>query len=457
MLDIFLIYERVKIDGISYLKYCSLEIGYYFISEKENASMLAVFTGNLAGKYLHTLNYKCSKGEQVDDRYLAVGYELPKLINDYNYKGSFDFNELQEYIEKKSRKYCYVDKNGLNGILDKTFEKKLELLFNANEKEETNIQNSGNYLKNIPNIKKYGIILNDENYKCNPCISREKELESLIKSLIFKDTSCILVGKPGIGKTSIVNGLAYRIKNNNVPNVMKDKKIVMLSTSSLVSGCSYVGMLEKRLEEIIKEFQNNENLILFIDEIHNVIGAGAGSKSNIDIAAILKPYMETGKIQVIGTTTEEEYEILKEDKAFESRFNKIKVNEPSELELLDIVYGNIEELQSLNNISVKFDFEDKTKDVIELLIYLTNKDHRKYDNYTNNPRLILQLIRAIFARAVYNDHEKVLVSDIIQEIDIFDKIQEKYRKNAIFKIESILNNTNEPKKLGKIIDFNSTI
>ena len=123
--------------------------------------------------------------------------------------------------------------------------------------------------------------------------------------------------------------------------------------------------------------------------------------------------------------------------------------------MLNIVNNNIKVLQSL--VNVKFDFEDKTSNVIELLIYLTNKDHRKYDNYTNNPRLILQLIRAIFARAVYNNHEKVFLEDITQEIIIFDKIQEKYRKNTIFRIESIFNNTNEPKILGKIIDFNSTI
>ena len=182
--------------------------------------------------------------------------------------------------------YAYIDKNdNVIPVSSKDLISMLDNVFgNDRQSKRFNYNNQSGIKENndILNIKKYGIILNDEAFKYTPGISREEEIKNLIKTLVFKDTSCILVGKPGIGKTSIVRALAYNIRNNNVPNIMKDKKIVQISASSLISGCSYVGMVEQRVEAIVKEFVNDDNLILFIDEIHNVIGAGAGSKSNLD-------------------------------------------------------------------------------------------------------------------------------------------------------------------------------
>ncbi len=149
----------------------------------------------------------------------------------------------------------------------------------------------------------------------------------------------VLIGEPGVGKTAIAEGLAQKIVEGNMPDVLKDKRIILLDLTSMVAGAKYRGEFEKRIEKALKEAQNAENVILFIDELHTIVGAGAGEGS-MDAANILKPLLARGELQIIGATTLDEYrKYIEKDKALARRFQPVMVNEPSPDEALQILHG----------------------------------------------------------------------------------------------------------------------
>ena len=150
--------------------------------------------------------------------------------------------------------------------------------------------------------------LTNKNYLSNPAIDCEEEIEELEIALLTPSKSAILVGPPGVGKTAITEGLAYRISKGQVPPALQNKQILKINTSSLVRGCTLVGMFEAKVEKLMQYLSENPDTILFVDEIHTAIGAGLGSKGNLDLANIMKPYIDRGQVKVIGATTEEEYE-----------------------------------------------------------------------------------------------------------------------------------------------------
>lgn len=174
--------------------------------------------------------------------------------------------------------------------------------------------------------------------KYDPVVGREKQINRVIQILLRKNkNNPILIGEAGVGKTAIVEELARRICNNNVPLKLKDKVIYNLSMSSLISGTKYRGEFEERLTKVIAEIKNNANIILFIDEIHTLVGAG-GAEGAIDASNILKPYLARGDIKVIGATTLEEYsKYIEKDKALERRFQKVVVEEPTIDEVKNII------------------------------------------------------------------------------------------------------------------------
>lgn len=174
----------------------------------------------------------------------------------------------------------------------------------------------------------------------NPLIKRETEIERLIQILCRKDkNNPIILGDPGVGKTALVEGLAKKILNQEVPNILLNKKILALDIGSIVAGTMYRGDFENRLKAILEEVQNNQNIILFIDEIHNIVGAGSSSGS-LDAANLLKPFLARGKLHCIGATTPEEYKkFIEKDPALERRFQPIILNEPTPKEALEILFG----------------------------------------------------------------------------------------------------------------------
>ena len=176
--------------------------------------------------------------------------------------------------------------------------------------------------------------------KLDPVVGREKEISRLIQilSLRTKNNPC-LVGEPGVGKTAIAEGLAQRILAGSVPETIKDKRLVVLDLSGMVAGSKYRGEFEERIRKVVDEVRENQGILLFIDELHTIIGAG-GAEGALDASNILKPSLSRGELQIIGATTLEEYrKYIEKDAALERRFQPVTVEEPSEEEAYEILKG----------------------------------------------------------------------------------------------------------------------
>jgi ATP-dependent Clp protease ATP-binding subunit ClpB len=208
---------------------------------------------------------------------------------------------------------------------------------------------------NLEALEKYGIDLNKQaiDGKLDPVIGRDEQLTRMMQILIRKTkNNPILLGEPGTGKTAIAEGLAQRIVNKDVPTSLQNKKVVALDMSALIAGAKYRGEFEDRLKAVIKEVQKAGNIILFIDEIHTIIGAGA-SEGSMDAANILKPALARGELHTIGATTLKEYrKYFEKDAAMQRRFQPINVDEPSVNEALQILRGIKEKLETHHNVTI---------------------------------------------------------------------------------------------------------
>lgn len=218
-------------------------------------------------------------------------------------------------------------------------------VFNENKAPKKDNNTKDNKLKNnsaTPLLDKYGRDLNilAQEEKIDPVIGRNREIERVIQILSRRTkNNPILIGEPGVGKTAVTEGLAQRLINGNIPKVLASKRIISLNMASLVAGTKYRGDFEDRLKKIIDEIIENKNIILFIDEMHTLVGAGA-AEGSMDAANILKPALSRGEIQVIGATTLKEYKkYIEKDSALERRFQTIMVNEPSAEDAISILKG----------------------------------------------------------------------------------------------------------------------
>lgn len=201
------------------------------------------------------------------------------------------------------------------------------------------------YSRNLTEYAKEG--------RLDPVIGREREITRLIEILSrrTKNNPC-LVGEPGVGKTAVVEGLAQKIAVGDVPDIIKDKKVLTLDLSGMVAGSKYRGEFEERIKRTIKEVTQSGNVLLFIDEIHTIIGAG-GAEGALDAANILKPSLARGELQLIGATTLEEYrKYIEKDAALERRFQPVDVNEPDTEETIAILYGLKEKYEEHHGVEI---------------------------------------------------------------------------------------------------------
>ncbi len=201
----------------------------------------------------------------------------------------------------------------------------------------------------------------------DPLVGRNNEIERMIQILCRRTkNNPVLIGEPGVGKTAIVEGLAQRIVNGQVPPPLMDKRILALDISLIVAGTKYRGQFEERLKMIMKELVENRNLVVYIDELHTLVGAGS-AEGSLDAANILKPALSRGEIQCIGSTTPYEYRrSIEKDRSLERRFQSIKVPAPTEAESIQILQGIKEKYESFHQLKY-------TDEALESAVYLSNR------------------------------------------------------------------------------------
>ncbi|OOB80218.1 MAG: ATP-dependent Clp protease ATP-binding subunit ClpC [Epulopiscium sp. Nuni2H_MBin003] len=268
--------------------------------------------------------------------------------------------------------------------------------------------------------------------KFDPIVGREDEIERIIQILSrrTKNNPC-LVGEPGVGKTAVVEGLAQKIVQGEVPSTLKDKRVVALDLSSLIAGTRYRGEFEERINKVIKEITNSQNMVIFIDELHTIIGAGS-AEGTMDASNILKPSLARGELQLIGATTLNEYrKYIEKDAALERRFQPVKVEEPTVSETLIILNGIKKQYEDHHQVTIT---EDAISSAVKLSHryindrYLPDKAIDLLDEASSRVRL-----RAYISPDKIKDAEKRLLEVSAKKEQAI--IQEEYELAASIKKE----------------------
>lgn len=269
-------------------------------------------------------------------------------------------------------------------------------------------------------IETYGDDLTKKEYITNPAIAREDEIKRAMVILLTPEKSALLVGKPGIGKTAIVEGIAYLIQKNEVPNALKGYRIIRLNAPTL-SGTMTVDNREVLVaNQLIEELKRAEKTILFIDEIHMLIGdKNAGP---MDLANILKSGLDRGDIKIIGATTSVEYQnyILK-DRAFLRRFEKIDVLEPTAEVTVKILMGTIPKIEKQTGVKMKYN-SYVTELLVKAIVSATTEFKRVYGIAAMYPDVALSVLSQAFSNALYNNKTEVDVTDFYNAIKSSRKI-----------------------------------
>lgn len=261
-------------------------------------------------------------------------------------------------------------------------------------------------------LARYGEDFCARDYITNPAIGRAEEIKQLILILLTPEKSGILIGKPGIGKTSIVEGLAYQLQRNNVPDALKGYCIVSVKTPSLL-GTLPTG--ETRLQTLVDELKDLDKIILFIDEIHMLIGAT--NDSAMDFANMFKESLGRGTIKVIGATTTEEYErYILRDKAFVRRFQKVEVEEPSREHTIKILMGTLPKIEKSTGAKLKYTEFMKTE-IMAFIVDITTEYKRIYGIGSRYPDICLTLLSQAFSQAVFANRKEVNINDIRKAIE----------------------------------------
>lgn len=295
------------------------------------------------------------------------------------------------------------------------------------KKKEGVTQTLNQYSRDLTNLAREG--------KLDPVIGRETEIMRVVQILSrrTKNNPC-LIGEPGVGKTAIAEGLALRIVNGEVPEVVKNKRVVTLDLAGMVAGSKYRGEFEERIKRVIREVIEDGNIYLFLDEIHTLIGAG-GAEGAIDASNILKPSLSRGEIQLIGATTIAEYrKYIEKDAALERRFQPVMIEEPNESEAVEILSGIAYKYEEHHNVTI-------TQEAIEAAVKLSDR----YINDRNLPDKAIDLIdEAAAAIRLKNMNVPEAFKEMTEQIKKFDlQIERSIRMEAYTQAAELRQNQEE--------------
>ena len=271
-----------------------------------------------------------------------------------------------------------------------------------------------------PVIDLNGEYLTEKEYFTNPAIARDSEIKKLIIVLLTPEKSGLLVGKAGIGKTAIVEGLAHRIRKNEVPDKLKGYHILKFSSSSLVGKMEKDGQEQMIMNVFINEVKKLKNVIIFIDEIHTLMG---GKKDGpMDLANILKPVIDRGDVKVIGATTSEEYyAYIIRDRAFLRRFEKIDVVEPDFATTVKILLGTIPKIEKQTGVTFRYR-EYVAQQVIESIVDATSEFKRIYGLSAMYPDIAFSVLTQAFSQALFKNKTEVNLLDVYEAIKTSKRI-----------------------------------
>ena len=278
------------------------------------------------------------------------------------------------------------------------------------EKNDTNLST-----ETISILKNYSEELVSKKYVTNPAIAREEEIKKMILILLSPEKSVVLTGKAGIGKTSIVEGLSYRIQNKDVPNALMNSKVYKINTSSLLGTYEHDGIEESKLQMLINEIIGKKDIILFIDEIHTLVTSSRNG-GGVDFLNMLKPGLDRGDIKINGATTTQEYnEYLLKDKAFLRRFEKVEVEEPDQETTVKILVGTKRKIEV--STGVRFPYTDWVlEQVCKFIVNMTSEYKRVYENGSRYPDVALSLFSKCFTYARFENSNIVTFKHIYEAI-----------------------------------------
>ena len=265
-------------------------------------------------------------------------------------------------------------------------------------------------MQNDSILERYGENLTLNKYLVNPAVARDKELRELVMVLLTPEKSAVLVGKPGIGKTAIVEGLAYRLQLGDIPNALKGYSVYKISTPSLVGN--HGG--ENKVMSLVEELKTKDKIILFIDEIHMLMGAS--NQGPMDLANMFKESLSRGSVKIVGATTVDEYErYILRDKAFLRRFEKIDVAEPTQEMCVQILMRTVPKIE--NQTGVKLAYTDFIKEnIMKFIVNMTSEYKRVYEISSRYPDIALVVLRQAFSAALYDNQDKVSFKHIYEAI-----------------------------------------
>ncbi|MBR3049648.1 MAG: ATP-dependent Clp protease ATP-binding subunit [Bacilli bacterium] len=294
--------------------------------------------------------------------------------------------------------------------------------------------------KRMSMLGNYGENLSEVEYVTNPAIGRDQQIKQLILILLTPDKSAILVGKPGVGKTATVEGLAYRIQNGNVPDALKGYQVIKVNTSSMIGEDPNTG--EAKINTLIDEIKTKTKLILFIDEIHTLMG---NKGEALDFANMFKPALDRGDIKVVGATTSEEYErYILRDKAFVRRFQKVELFEPTREENIQILIGTLPKIEKRTGVKMAYSSFVKRK-MMEFITDITSEYKRVYEIGARYPDVSLTIVQQAFSNALFDNRSEVNILDFKKAIqhskniypDVIEKSMPEFEKTFASEISQI--------------------